>query len=121
MFSATGVNTKLAIYGKMSFLSELDPSFDLYLLAGAGAAGTRVKQGPIEGGTFASSVGVVFSFGGGLRFYINRLLAIRLEIRDFLFPEGASDIPNMAGENLGGITQQLSFQVGVQFAFGGDE
>lgn len=117
---AMGTFVFTPIYGKMSFLSELDPSFDLFLLAGVGAAGTRVKQGDITSGSFGRSVGVVFSLGGGMRFYINRLLAIRLELRDFFFPEGASGIQNMQGDNLGGLTWQLSFQVGVQFTFGGE-
>lgn len=112
------------VYGKISFASELDPSFDLFFVAGGGVAGTRRKSGGFSGDTnagvaFESSVGPAFNFGLGLRFYFNRLVALRLEFRDYFYPEPAS---YTAPENdVGGFTFNLHFQAGVQFAFGGDE
>ena len=109
------------IYGKISFASELDPAFDLFFVAGGGFAGTRRKSGghrmnPNE--TFTTETTPAFNFGLGLRFYFSRLLALRLEFRDYFYPDPAS-YPAPA-ENPGGLTWNLHFQLGVQFAFGGD-
>lgn len=113
------------VYGKISFASEVDPSFDLFFLAGGGVVGTQRKSGGfISGGGEAptsteSSVGPAFNFGLGLRFYFSRLVAARLEFRNFFYPEPA----NYADpeKQVGGFTHNLHFQAGVQFAFGGDE
>lgn len=103
------------IYGKMSFASEVDPSFDLFLLAGGGFAGVRRKEGspdnPPEG--FDRKTTPAFNVGLGLRFYFNRLIAMRLELRDYFYPEPAV--------NASGMTYNFHFQGGLQFAFGGDE
>lgn len=110
------------VYGKISFASELDPSFDLFFVAGVGAAGTRRKSGGYVGQpeiSHETAVGPAFNFGLGLRFYFSRLVALRLEFRDYFYPEPA----NYGTEEnaVSGFTFNLHFQAGVQFAFGGDE
>ena len=98
-------------YGKMSFAAELDPSYDLFILAGAGASGLRRLR---SDGLYDTSVGALFNFGIGFRFYITRLIGLRIELRDYFFPE-AGDC-----ESCSGLTNSLHFQGGVQFAFGGE-
>lgn len=104
-------------YGKMSFAAEFDPSYDLFIIAGAGATGLRrVKNSDATGAPtgYDTSVGAIFNVGIGFRFYITKLIALRLELRDYFFPD--------AGEctECTGITNNLHFQGGVQFAFGGN-
>lgn len=104
------------VYGKMSFASEFDPSFDVFLLAGGGVAGTRRQFGFDDTKTFESAIAPVFNVGLGFRFYFTDLLALRLEFRDFFYPDPG------AGENdVSGLTFNLHFQGGVQFTFGGAE
>jgi outer membrane beta-barrel protein len=98
-------------YGKMSFAAEFDPAYDLFLLVGAGGNGLRVLQ---SNGVYATSVGAMFNFGIGFRFYVTRLVALRLELRDYFFPEAGTC------EACSGVTNSLHFQGGLQFAFGGE-
>ena len=108
---SAGANFMLIpLYGKISFASEVDPGYDLFLTAGGGAGGSRRL---LRDGSFDQVVTPVFNFGLGLRFYLNRLIGIRLEMRDYFYPE--SD-PGQSG-----LTFNLHFQAGVQFAFGGEE
>ena len=115
------------IYGKMSFASEFDPAFDLFFLAGGGVAGVKRKIGVGEITTSESKIAPAFNIGGGFRFYFSKLLAVRLEIRDFLYPEPGpctNCVPVAAGQEApdkGGLTTSLHIQLGVQLAFGGDE
>lgn len=101
------------IYGKMSFASEFDPSFDLFLVAGAGIAGTRRQVGIDDTKTFDSKITPAFNFGLGFRFYFSRLVALRVEFRDFFYPD--------PGEGVDGLTFNLMFHGGLQLAFGGEE
>lgn len=104
----------IPIYGKMSFASEFDPSYDVLLLGGGGVAGTKRKvvTGGQEGSV--SSVAPTFNFGVGFRFFINRWVGLRLEFRDFFYPEPDPD------PTKGGLTHNLMFQGGVTFRLGGD-
>lgn len=97
------------LYGKMSFAAEVDPSYDLFLLAGAGAAGLRKQVGTKDVATFVNTTAAAFNFGLGLRFYFNRWIGLRLEFRNYFYPD-----PDSAG-----MTFNLHFQGGLQFAFGG--
>ena len=119
------------IYGKMSFASEFDPSFDVFLFAGGGVVGARRGLGGFRESTgiptsFESAVTPAGDFGGGFRFYFTRLIALRLEVRAWLYPElvSSADLSDPAvqleDDITGGITSVLNFQVGLQFALGGD-
>jgi outer membrane beta-barrel protein len=122
---ATVSGVFVPIYGKMSFASEIDPSFDFFFLAGAGAVGVKRKS---VVGDF-STVTVAFNAGLGMRFYITRLIAIRLEFRDYFFPDPdpapevetkiLMDTPDYKPDR--GLSFNLHLQAGIQFAFGGDE
>jgi outer membrane beta-barrel protein len=95
-------------YGKMSFASEVDPAYDLYALLGGGVAGLRRQVGADDVRTFESKTGPAFNFGFGLRFYFTQWLGLRLEFRDYFFPDPE-----------GGFSWNLHFQGGFQFNFGG--
>ena len=58
--------------------------------------------------------------GGGFRFYLTRLIALRLEFRNWFYPDPADFQAPNTQRDIGGITSVLNFQVGVQFALGGD-
>lgn len=101
-------------YGKMSFASWIDPAYDLFATVGAGAGGLRRQVGNDQiGVTYDSTVSLILNFGLGLRFYIKDFIALRLEMRNFFYPEPA--------DGKGGFTHNLHFQGGVQFNFGGEE
>lgn len=100
------------VYGKMSFASEFDPAYDLYLLAGGGVAGTK-RRTEIGGVSSISKVGPAFNFGVGLHVYFTKLIGLRLEFRDYFYPDPIDSADK------GGLTFNLHFQVGLQFAFGG--
>ncbi len=104
------------LYGKISFASELNPSFELYLIAGVGAGGVRRKR-TAPGSTAAishdTSVTVVGNLGAGMRIHILDWLGLRFEFRDYFYPEPA--------EGNSGLTWNPHVQVGGEFTFGGDQ
>ncbi len=104
------------IYGKFSFASEWNPSFDLYLLAGGGVAGTRRGIDP----TIETAIAGSFSFGGGLRFYLVDALALRLDVRNYYYADPDAGNPTARGDDtIEGFTNALMGQVGLQYSFGG--
>lgn len=77
------------IYGKLSFVSELDLSFQLYGLLGGGVEGTtkRLNNGGYEqsadgGGFVGTGIRPVLSYGAGIRVIPWRWFAIRAEVRN---------------------------------------
>ncbi len=118
MVSADFIVTPL--YGKISFASEVNPSFDIYGLVGAGAGQVRRvagvtpdAQGRLSVNGYDTSFTPIFSLGIGMHFYMTKLLALRIEIRDYFFPEPAAGV--------GGLTWNLHAQAGLQLTFGGDD
>ena len=106
------------LYGKMSFASELNPSFELYLIGGAGAGGVRRKQTDAASGTTAAvghdtKVTLVANLGVGLRFHILDSIGVRAEFRDYFYPDPAAGV--------GGLTWNPHVQIGAEFTFGGGE
>lgn len=104
------------LYGKLSLASELNPSFELYLVAGVGAGGVRRKQSAVPD-TNASShdtaITAVGNLGLGIRIHVLDSLGLRVEYRSYIYPEQAD------GE--GGVTWNPHVQVGAEFTFGGDQ
>jgi outer membrane beta-barrel protein len=102
------------VYGKMSFASEFDPAYDLFFVAGGGVAGLRRQVGAEEAGLpHLTSVAPAFNFGVGLHVYFTKLIGLRVEFRDYFYPDPIETADK------GGLTFNLHFQVGLQFAFGG--
>lgn len=106
-----GVFTPL--YGKISFASEWNPSFHLYLIAGGGAGGVRRKQ-TADNNTAAighdSTVTFVGNLGVGLRLDILDWVGLRWEFRSFFYPEPAP--------GLSGMTFNPHIFGGVEFTLG---
>lgn len=68
------------IHGKIAAMTEKIASFDLGLIVGVGAIGTKVY--PAEDHT----VGVMGNVGLGFHFYITDMLALRADYRHYIFP-----------------------------------
>jgi outer membrane beta-barrel protein len=90
------------IYGKLSLSSELPIHFQAYIAAGAGVAGLSrtsvvycLDQPTVDANgnptcdtpLQQSRVSPLIHFGGGLRFWIIKNAALRLEARDYTFPD----------------------------------
>ncbi|MEM7677690.1 MAG: outer membrane beta-barrel domain-containing protein, partial [Myxococcota bacterium] len=122
-WTATANVVFVPIYGKMSFASEFHPSFDLFLLAGGGVVGASRKFGGTPNqptSTTDSEITWGIDVGGGFRFYITELVALRLEFRNWFYPDPANFLSPNTMREIGGMTSVLNAQIGVQFAFGGD-
>lgn len=106
------------LYGRISFASEWNPSFDLYLLAGVGMAGTRRKRD--EGQTAVETTNQ-FSVGGGMRIYLLRSVAVRFDLRNLFYddPDRGQISDNNSGQPISGFTNMLLGQLGVQVHIGG--
>jgi outer membrane beta-barrel protein len=103
------------IYGKLSLLAEKFVHFDMYGILGAavvqyrGPETTLVDGQPIAGSksylTGGGNVGV------GLRFFFNRWMTLRTEVRDLIYVEkGREPTPNY-------LRNQLMFELGMSFFF----
>jgi outer membrane beta-barrel protein len=92
------------IYGKFAFISEIEGSFQLYLIAGVGADGI---ERPNLDGSFTKSIRFTGNLGSGLRLFLTPSIAIRAELRES-FGKNAF----VSGEQ-GEITGSSWFQVGV--------
>jgi outer membrane beta-barrel protein len=119
------------LYGRVSFASEYNPAFDLFLLAGGGVAGMERNVGapPVDQPdasleTVDEVTGYV-NFGAGLRFHVLEWLAIRGEYRHFLLlepdiPSGPAPEPDERvdpDDEAGTLQQVQQVQIGVQFMF----
>ncbi|MBI4818246.1 MAG: outer membrane beta-barrel domain-containing protein [Deltaproteobacteria bacterium] len=113
------------LYGKMSFASELDPSYDLFILAGGGFAGLRKQSGYLDKASgndtreYSTASKPIFNFGLGLRFYFSKLVALRLEFRDYFYPDPLPNPNDDPKKETDPLTWGLHFQGGLQFSFGG--
>ncbi len=88
------------IYGKLSLLAEAVFHFDAYVAGGVGVVGPS-DGSPAFGGTLAV----------GQRYFINEWMALRLELRDQVFP--LSRIPSINPDK--NLQHMLSATVGVSF------
>lgn len=118
------------IYGKLSAVSELDLSFQLYGLAGLGAEGIQRSLGPVEGYT-DQQVRVSVNYGLGVRVIPWKHLALRAELRNYngLNPNVPEHDANDEGKCTNGfvlaqggdkqcypdISQNTMLQVGLSF------
>ncbi|TSC33159.1 outer membrane beta-barrel domain-containing protein [Corallococcus sp. Z5C101001] len=103
------------IYGKLSLLAEKFVHFDMYGVVGAsviqykGPATSLVDGTPVAGSkaylTGGGNVGV------GLRFFFNRWMTLRTELRDLIYVEkGREPTPNY-------LRNQILFELGLSFFF----
>ena len=110
------------VYGRMSFASEWDPSFDLYLLAGGGVVGTRRDVTLIGATAIERSIVPQFHLGGGIRLYMLKNFAFRIDVRNYFYDDpdrGEVPINGNSRSEITGMTSALLGQIGLQFNFGG--
>lgn len=94
------------IYGKLSLFSEKVLNFNMYVLAGP----SFLMYGPTNTFTVGGNVGV------GFRFFLNRWLTVRLELRDVLYNEvGARQ--NADGSPQTSFRNQLMTELGLSMFF----
>lgn len=108
-----GVDLQWApIYGKISLLAEQFLHFDLYAIGGVSAvqyAGPNPGgEGSLDALTFGGNV------GGGMRFFLNKWIAVRTELRDLIYVEQLAT-RDRAGNPQSDLRHQLLFEVGVSF------
>lgn len=113
---AYGLTTLLAsvdfqwapIYGKISLFAEKTLSFNMYALAGP----TFVLYGPTSSATVGGNLGL------GFRFFVNRWITVRAELRDVLYYEAGYVPPSApAGTQAGSFRNQLLFELGLSMFF----
>lgn len=88
------------LHGKLAVFTTKLFHFDFHLSLGVGAIGTQLER---SNGTTDSKVDVAGHLGVGLRFYVNDLIAIRADYKQFLY--GAES----------GVAAPAEFTVGVSF------
>ncbi len=97
------------LYGKLSLLAEKFISFDMY-----GVAGASVVQ--YRGPDLATAIGAKnymtggANLGVGARFFINRWVTLRTEVRDLIYVEKSRTADTY-------LRNQLLFELGVSFFF----
>lgn len=96
------------IYGKVSLFAEKTLSFNMYVLAGP----ALVLYGPTTQATVGGNVGV------GFRFFVNRWVAVRAELRDVFYYEDGFVPPSApANTPAGSFRNQLMFELGASMFF----
>jgi outer membrane beta-barrel protein len=109
-----GVDVQWApIYGKISLLAESFASFDMYGILGAsvvqyrGPPDRQADGTPIGANKAMMTPGA--NVGVGLRFFLNRYMTLRTEVRDLIYVENAQ--PENSFRN------QLLFELGFSIFF----
>jgi outer membrane beta-barrel protein len=101
------------LYGKIALVSETFAHFDIYGILGATAVqytGPRAS-GQVTGGTSTLAPGA--NLGLGMRFFLNKWLAVRAELRDVIYQENVN-IPTPGQSSL---RNQLFFELGFSMFF----
>jgi outer membrane beta-barrel protein len=92
------------LYGKIALFAEKVLNFNMYILAGP----TFLMYGPTNTFTVGGNVGV------GFRFFLNKWLTVRLEVRDVIYYEQGVRI----GETqLDSVRNQLMAEFGFSMFF----
>jgi outer membrane beta-barrel protein len=107
---AFGLNTVLGsldfqwapIYGKLSLSAERMLSFNMYALIGP----ALVVYGP------KNELGVGGNVGLGFRFFLNKFLTIRAELRDTIYFENSSAASDSPSTSTGSLRNQLMAEFG---------
>ncbi|MBM4394799.1 MAG: outer membrane beta-barrel domain-containing protein [Deltaproteobacteria bacterium] len=81
-------------HGKLAVFTSKLTSFDLGVLVGIGAMGTRLHD--FNGDVDARKVSVMGNVGLGFRFFLNDMLALRADYRHYLYPADDSAINDQA-------------------------
>jgi len=97
------------IYGKLSLMAEQFLHFDIYGILGGAAV---LYRGPPGSGstTAAQYVAPGLNAGAGMRFFLNRWLTVRGELRDMVYSEDL-------GSGVSSLRNQLVVELGVSLFF----
>ncbi len=118
------------LYGKINLMSDLPVHFQMYLWLGGGA-GSFTRESVVdcdEGGAgcaIDTKVGPIVSAAFGFRFFATEHVGLRLEIRDFIFPDSYREdvlVKRPVGTTgtaaaSPGIINLALINIGVQFVF----
>lgn len=150
MLWAGGIGAQWSpIYGKIEIFDTALGNFAFYLAAGVGVGQTRVQctpATPLDPEVFGagatcqaieatgsaddafrvvyepSRTQVMGSLAGGVRFYFSNTIGLKLEVKDWIFPSRVfrpgSNEPTQRFTDA--IRNNIFFQVGVSFLFGGE-
>jgi outer membrane beta-barrel protein len=104
------------VYGKLNVLSEVPVHFDLSIMAGPDWISFDEVLSAVDAGS-NKTPGKVSAIGGhlglGMRLFLSRLMALRLEVKDYVYK---ADIGNLGKSQL---QSQLFVEMGLSFFFGG--
>lgn len=92
------------IYGKLSLIAEKALEFNLYGTVGPYLV-QYVQAGPASVFTAGGNVGI------GFRFFFNRFMTLRLELRDLIYYEATAPGATLPGS----LRNQLYFELGLSF------
>ena len=112
--------TLTPLYGRISFASEYNPAFDLFVLVGGGLMGVERNLGGIGSEDTASDTTGYANVGLGTRLHFLEFLSARIEYRHILMFEPdipASEIDNITDPPSAALTNVQQIQLGVQFMF----
>ncbi|MEE9132914.1 MAG: OmpA family protein [Gemmatimonadota bacterium] len=99
--------------GAVGYNFQIIPAAQLFILAGAG-----VTQWVPDG--LAQEIDFQFQYGGGLRVFLTRAVAIRADVRDHLMPETMTDIRQSLnpGVDIGkALTHNIEVSAGITLFF----
>ncbi len=107
------------VYGKLNILAEIPVHFDLSVLAGADwisydevLSKPAADKPPAGAGQTPSRVSSIGGHVGlGMRLFLSRLMALRLEVKDYLY---SAEIGNL---NETQLQSQLFVEIGISFFF----
>ncbi|HET9752226.1 MAG TPA: outer membrane beta-barrel domain-containing protein [Myxococcales bacterium] len=127
---ALGVLRLAPVYGKFNLAGEADVHFQAYLVGGGGVASIHRESvnlcadpgtGSCRSFEQSDATRPLGLLGGGLRFYFNRALSLRTEVRGYLFRSSYTTSADLTQPGSGGSRGYLAtvatFNAGVSFLF----
>ncbi len=111
-----GINAQWSpIYGKWTLFGRLLGHADFYFLAGFGAASTEYQN--TQRRWLDTGTRLMANLGAGLRIFLSRMLALRLELKDLSFAARVEESTGVETK----IRNVLFLTLGVSFLFGGEK
>jgi outer membrane beta-barrel protein len=102
------------IYGKAAWLGSSIVHFDVFLLAGLGAAWSATSTAPRNEGAHLAA-----DFGGGIRFYPNAWLALEIGVSATLYPDQKDKAVPATIQNvvMAGAGVSFFFPLGYEYVY----
>ena len=101
------------LYGKLSLISEVALSYNIYIQGGAGVMFSRVYDASVDKYSEPSPQ-FAGTFGVGASLFILKWLDLKIEIRDIIFNASGAGT-NSGGDVNSAIRNNVMFNVGVGF------